>query len=106
MPRTKKKHGQKTAFVRSLPTTLSAKEVVAKAKEAGITISEKYVYNVRSNAGTTAKRKPGRPAGSVNKAPSRTPEDLLHAAAAEIGLSRAISLLQQRQQMVRSVLGR
>lgn len=108
MPRTKKKHGAKTAFVRSLPTSLTAKEVVSKAKDAGITLTEKYVYNVRSssNAGTPVKRKPGRPPGSVNRAPTRTAEDLLQAAAAEIGLSRAISLLQQRQQMVRSVLGR
>lgn len=40
----------KTAFVNSLPESLSAKEVVDRAKKVGLTISDKYVYVVRSNA--------------------------------------------------------
>jgi hypothetical protein len=38
----------KAAFIKSLPTTMSAKEVAAKAKSAGLTLAEKYVYRIRS----------------------------------------------------------
>ena len=61
----------KTAFVKSQPASLSAKEVVEKAKAAGITITDKYVYNIRSVAKMTkSAAKRGRPKGSKNKAPS------------------------------------
>ncbi len=46
----------KTAFVKSFPSSMPAKMVVEKAKKAGMTISDKYVYVVRSNA----RRKPGK----------------------------------------------
>jgi len=52
------KSGQnKSAFVRSLPVDMPAKEAVAKAKEAGLAISESYVHTIRS----AAKRKEGKP---------------------------------------------
>lgn len=52
------KSGQnKSAFVRSLPADMSAKEAVAKAKDAGLSISESYVHTIRS----AAKRKEGKP---------------------------------------------
>jgi len=59
----------KTAFVLSQPAGLSAKEVSAKAKAAGLAITEAYVYTIRSSAKSKAgqpKRKPGRPKGSKN----------------------------------------
>jgi carnitine O-acetyltransferase len=40
----------KTAFILRLPVEMSPKEVVSKAKEAGIELSEKYVATIRSNA--------------------------------------------------------
>ena len=46
----------KSAFVRSLPNRLPAKEVVELAKKEGLRLSDKYVYVVRSNA----RRKGGR----------------------------------------------
>jgi hypothetical protein len=56
----------KTAFVKHLPKAMSAKEVVAKAKAAGITLTEMYVYSIRSKskarkASGGPKRGPGRP---------------------------------------------
>jgi hypothetical protein len=63
----------KSAFVRGLPTTLSAKEVVAKAKAAGLQISDRYVHVIRSiakrsakngNGATTVVRRGGRPISS------------------------------------------
>ena len=63
----------KTAFVRSLPSSMPGAEVVKKAKEAGLKISVGYVYSIRAKthakrqssapaaAGAPAKRGPGRP---------------------------------------------
>ena len=63
----------KTQFVKNLPSTMPAKEVVEKAKAAGVKLSVAYVYSIRSHSktGSTAPRKRGRPFGSVNKSASR-----------------------------------
>ncbi len=45
----KKKGLNKSDFVRSQPSTLSAAEIVAKAKQAGMRISTGLVYVIRSN---------------------------------------------------------
>ena len=59
----------KTAFVKNLPQTMPAKDVVAKAKAAGITLTEMYVYSIRSKSkarkGSGATRGPGRPAKTL-----------------------------------------
>jgi hypothetical protein len=47
--------GSKADFVREQPSDLSAKEVVAKAKEAGLTLTENHVYAVRAGARKKAK---------------------------------------------------
>jgi hypothetical protein len=49
--------GAKTEFVRALPEGMSAKEVVARAKQKGLTLSEAHVYNIRSE---TKKRTSGK----------------------------------------------
>jgi hypothetical protein len=63
----------KSAFVRGLPTTLPAKEVVAKAKVAGLKISDRYVHVIRSiakragqksNGAAASPRRGGRPISS------------------------------------------
>ena len=120
------KGGQsKAEFIRTLPSTTPASEVVAKAKAAGMSITPQYVYNLRARANRTPgapKRGPGRPPGSGRKAkvgsastasaprsaaPSNSRvEDLLRAAAAELGLSRAIGILQAEQDKVRAIVGR
>ena len=69
----KKKGGarvSKTEFVKSLPSSLSADEVVAKAKESGIEISKMYVHSIRSKA-KTSKRKGRAPRATV--LPGRPP---------------------------------
>jgi hypothetical protein len=78
----------KSAFVRKLPASMPAKDVVAKAKEQGITLTEKHVYAIRSIAKkkTGSKRKPGRPpksAASPKAAPAK-------AAAPSGGLDRQV----------------
>jgi hypothetical protein len=74
--RVKKSSGKtpsKSAFVRGLPATMPAKEVVAKAKIAGLTLSDRYVHVIRSIAkraarqgtpGAKATRRGGRPISS------------------------------------------
>lgn len=103
----------KAEFVRSQPDSMGAKDVVKAAKNAGIPISEAYVYTIRYEAKRRGQKKPGRPAGRKGRSSAITAaprssggvEDLLRAAAAEIGLSRAIALLQEQQRALRVVLG-
>ena len=111
MPRTKAtgKKVNKSAFVRSLPRSMTAKEVVAKGKAQGITLSVPLVYVARAQAKKkTGKRGPGRPrknAAPAAAAAASGVEGLLRAAAAEIGLSRAIAILAEQRDAVRAVLG-
>ena len=73
-----KKKINKSAWIRSQPRTMSAKDIVAKAKAAGIKVTDKQVYNARSSAKKTggaskttkrgpAKRKPAASSGSDNE---------------------------------------
>jgi hypothetical protein len=61
--KTTKPYGNKTKFVMSLPRELSAKQVVEKAKQQGITITEAHVYKIRSTAKSrpAGAARPGRP---------------------------------------------
>lgn len=102
----------KADFVRSQPADMPAKEVVAKAKAAGLSISDNYVYTLRYEAKKAGKT-PGAPKGAKKnasvkstRASSNGVEDLLRAAASEIGLSRAIAILQEQQTVLRAALGR
>ena len=120
MPKTAKtaKKISKAGFVRSLPANTPAKEVVAKGKAAGIALSEAYVYNVRSTSKAsksggrksrvvTAGRGPGRPpkAAATHTVHGRGAEELLIAVAAELGLVRAIGILQTEHERVHRLLG-
>lgn len=49
----------KSAFVRGLPASMPAKEVVAKAKAAGLTLSDRYVHVIRSIAKRAARNGSG-----------------------------------------------
>jgi len=58
----------KSAFIRSVPTSTPANEVVKLAAEKGVKITAGLVYAVRSadkNKGGSPKRKPGRPPKSA-----------------------------------------
>src|SRR5690349_5986314 len=98
----------KSAFVRGLPPNMPAKEVVDKAKAEGMKISVAYVYSIRTAAKAGARRAVGglgdRSVKGLGGSGGRV-EDLLRAVAAELGLSRAIGLLQAEQAKVRAVLG-
>jgi hypothetical protein len=63
--------------------------------------------NAKSKPGK-GKRGPGRPrknAVAASGAPSSGVEELLRAAAAEVGLSRAVAILSEQRDAVQRVLG-
>ena len=89
----------KAAFVRSLPKTLTAKEVVAKAKAAGIKLSTGYVYVLRSSSGGSKPNglKPGpKPKGSSDEAAFLN-------LALDVGVARAEELLRRVRSAARSL---
>jgi hypothetical protein len=103
----------KAAFVRGLPASTPAKDVVKQATAAGIRIGVSYVYNIRGAAKMAAKKKR---AGAKSRAVSTvvngggsrvsaSAEHLLKAVAAEIGLGPAIELLHAERARVHSLLG-
>jgi hypothetical protein len=115
------KQQSKASFVRSLPASLSAADVVEKAKAAGISLEVGYVYNIRSTAKAAGKgRSPAEPAsstagrgrpkgnGSAPKAAwdSSSAELLLKAVGAELGLASAIRILESERARVRAALGK
>jgi|HubBroStandDraft_5_1064220.scaffolds.fasta_scaffold300652_1 hypothetical protein len=109
-PGPKKGGTSKAAFVRGLPASTPAKEVVAKAKALGLSLSVNYVYNIRGAAKTAAKnRRAGTRASVAVPRPiagSSAAEGLLKALAAEVGLGKAIEILSGERARVRAVIGR
>lgn len=109
----------KAEFVRTLPSSTPAKEVVAIAKAAGISLTENHVYSVRSvdkrakkkSAAKTNAPKPAVTAAAVVHGSATAPkvstkaETFLKAIAAEIGLGNAIAVLQSERARVRELLG-
>jgi len=94
--------GSKSAFVRSLPKNISAKDVVKKASEQGMKLSIAQVYNIRSTA--KLKKRAGGKTPSAGAAPARgvarggrnsDAEAQLRKLVAEIGLSRARQVLAE-----------
>ena len=98
----------KAAFVRG-HADLTAKEVVAKAKAEGIKLTEGYVYNVRTYDKKAGKQGAGARTAAApvvrSIASGSSTESLLRAVAAEIGLGRAIEMLEVERSRVRAAIG-
>jgi hypothetical protein len=103
----------KAAFVRSLPASTPAKQVVTLAKAAGIRLDVSYVYNVRG-ADRAARKKTRAAAKAMTSTPTSTngarpsgnsnAETLLKAIGAELGLGKAIEILHGERARVRSIM--
>jgi hypothetical protein len=96
----------KAAFVRALPSTMPAKDVIEKAKAAGHKLSAAYVYVIRSkgsssNGAGKSGAKLGRP--RAGNGSNGTAERALINAALELGFSRARQLLDSAQARIRSM---
>ena len=102
----------KTEFVLKFPGT-PASEIIAKAKIEGIELTDRYIYSIRSAARTKGKAPPKAPPAITATgthavaatAPLTSAEQALYAVAAQIGLSRAIGLLERQQAVARTILG-
>ena len=113
MPRKKGTGGKRTVnksqFVREQPTDMTARAVVDKAKAAGITLSEKYVYNIRAKANARRRSgkpgRPGRPKGSKSKPHANGVGGSLEAKlvdiALDLGLGKAEALLSRLRSKIR-----
>ena len=102
LPRMTKDHSaSKAEFVRGLPATMPAKQVIEQAKDAGLELSTAYVYVIRSQArlGTKKKNKTEKTAASSPRhaSPSKGSEARLLAAASELGLTHSIEILQREK---------
>jgi hypothetical protein len=95
-----KKDASKAEFVRGLPPNMPAKQVIEKAKEAGLKLTTAYVYVIRSQARTGAKKSAASGAPRVSK----DAEAKLIAAASEIGLTRSIEVLTREKERVMKLL--
>jgi len=118
MPRkkTEAKTPNKTRFVLGLPTSMSAKEVIEKGKAAGLKLTDKYIYSIRSKSKVSgkARRKPGRPPNATtpsvgSKAASQSAggslEKRLMSVALDLGLARAEQLLATLRTDVARLIG-
>jgi hypothetical protein len=107
----------KADFVRAY-SSLSPKEVVEKGKAEGVKFDARYVYRVRAMDKTARKAKRAASKMSTTTAvngvassdtpavrPSSSAENLLRAVAAELGLGRAVEILQGERARVRGLMG-
>ncbi|MBI4917945.1 MAG: hypothetical protein HY825_19060 [Acidobacteria bacterium] len=98
----------KSDFILENPD-LPAKEIVAKGKALGLGLTEKYVYTIRSVARSRKQRDEERArggGGAAGSGPSSAAGALLLAVAGEIGLGRAIEVLQEQRRRVVAMLPR
>jgi hypothetical protein len=92
----------KSDFVRSMPGSTPAKEVVDAAAKQGMKLDEKYVYNIRS-ADRQRGRAPGAPGRPARRGPAPRVgragggglEEQLRKIVAELGLARARDVFSQ-----------
>ena len=96
----KPRFGAKSEFVRSLDRSLSAAEVVALAEKKGLRLTPAFVYNIRSAEASRAPtprsaNKASRRPAAKDGLPNGSPEALLRAAIAQIGLVRARQILEE-----------
>jgi hypothetical protein len=101
----------KTAFVLGFPPSTSAKEVISKGKAAGITLTDRYVYSIRSKAKTRGGGMParrGRPpkhaGGAGYRGNGSGAEAQFIDLALDLGLARAEKLLGSLRARLRNTL--
>lgn len=93
MARPKKAQPNKSEFVRSIALDKPAKDVVAAAKKAGIRLTERYVYVIRSSDKAKARKQGITRSGRGGRANGGAEGDLRRAIA-ELGLTQARRVLQ------------
>jgi hypothetical protein len=107
----------KTAFVLSLPSTMSAVDVISKAKEKGMKLTKGYVYEIRSAAKRKARigvkrarpslARPSIAVLSATKKPNGTSsENAFRRIVVDIGVSRSRALLADVERRFAEIVGK
>ncbi|MCC6527092.1 MAG: hypothetical protein IT373_30875 [Polyangiaceae bacterium] len=96
----------KSDFILAHPVGTRAKDIVAAGKATGMSFDEKYVYTIRSVDRARKQQQAARAAFGAAAPAGSAAEQLLFAVAAEVGLARAIELLDTRRRSVMAALGR
>ncbi len=89
------RQGDKAAFVRALPRSMAAGEVVDRAKERGMVISKAYVHNIRSAANKAARALMAKEGKKSIKGPRTRLESQFRELVVTLGPARAKKLLSQ-----------
>lgn len=92
----------KAAFIRSQPATMSAADVVKKAKEAGMKLSVAMVYVTRSKAKQRAAK--GKPEAKPSKPAAGGGSDL-HAAIAKLAWTHGFPAVEAAIKSLKSKVG-
>lgn len=89
------RQGDKAAFVRSLPRSMAASEVVERAGAKGMVISKAYVHNIRSAANKQARALMTKEGKKVIKGNKKKLESQFRELTITLGPARAKKLLSQ-----------
>lgn len=89
------RQGDKAAFVRGLPRSMAAGEVVDRAKERGMVISKAYVHNIRSAANKAARALMAKEGKKSIKGSKTRLESQFRELVIALGPARAKKLLSQ-----------
>lgn len=89
------RQGDKAAFVRGLPRSMAASEVVDRAKAKGMIISKAYVHNIRSAANKAARALMAKEGKKTVKGNKKKLETQFRELVVTLGPARAKKLLSQ-----------
>ena len=89
------RQGDKAAFVRNLPRSMPASEVVDRAGKRGMVISKAYVHNIRSAANKSARALMAKEGKRTVKGSRKKLESQFKEIVIQLGPARAKKLLSQ-----------
>ena len=90
------RQGDKTTFVRSLPRSMPATEVQAKAKAEGLVMTTAYIHNIRSATGKKA-REMLKGKKKLVKGNKKSQEKMFSELVVSLGPARCKKLLEQTE---------
>lgn len=96
------RQGDKAAFVRNLPRSMPASEVVDRAEEKGMIISKAYVHNIRSAANKSARALMAKEGKRSVKGNRKKMESSFKEIVIQLGPARAKKLLSQVELALRA----
>lgn len=89
------RQGDKCSFVRSLPRSIPAREVLARAEQKGMILSLAYIHNIRSKAGQKSRDILKRTGRVTVRGGRKTQENTFRQLVVLLGPARAKKLLSE-----------